>query len=267
MNILHTRKPTIELENYPAVYDYYRQYQPNRVLARIGHMVFGALYRAEVSFAEGAEQQTAELLAKGTRLIVAANHITDRDQYLFAAMTQRAEVLHPLRGHTSIASKESVFRKNTIRRHAVDIMGAKPAFRTKDVFAGAEKSDRDADLVCLQRAGSMALRELFVERVTAGEHVVTFAEGERNTGNSRVVQPLKLGVGDIYCGVEPVAPVALLPAGFYYPQRNNEWEYAHPAIHVGVPVTGAFDGPEAVISVLHPAMQESLDQAVAMTFA
>lgn len=267
------RKPEVALENYKAVYDYYTTYRPNPIAARIGHALMSSFYRAELAYAPGAEATTKSLLAKGTGLVIPANHFTDRDQYVYGTMAQRSKTLHAIRGHTSIAAKPPVFLKSDLQRRAVDIMGAVPAFRTKDIFAGAERNTRDTSLVSLQRAGSQALREMLVAKLDAGEHVAHFPEGERNKVNPLEVQPLKIGIGDMLCAVAPDTPVAILPAGFYYPQeevkdKNGElaihWDYTHPAIYLGKPLTQRFEEPQAVIATLQPAMQECLDGAVQM---
>ena len=73
-------KPEVTLENYEAVYAYYRDHQQNRALAKLAYASLYAKYRPRITYADDAKAQLAGLVKFGRVLIVAANHITHSDQ-------------------------------------------------------------------------------------------------------------------------------------------------------------------------------------------
>jgi len=133
-------RPEVLLQNYDALYNFYEQYEQNQLFARFGHFVFGQMYKPQVSYAgDGfAQEAIRNELDEDRRLALAANHLTDADQYALMSLIQREKVFHPFIGNSFMVAKASLFTRppskgGLVLRRALDGMGGIPVFRTEDV--------------------------------------------------------------------------------------------------------------------------------------
>jgi 1-acyl-sn-glycerol-3-phosphate acyltransferase len=253
------KRPEVKLENYQAVYDFYKHYRSPRLAYQIGHRAMAAVYRPDVHYAPGAQDVIANHLQTGTRLILASNHVNNQDQYIVAAMAQREKVLRPMRGRTFIPAKESLFQ-NPLLRLGVDFMGAIPTFRQKDV-SGTDSNDETANAKqALQRSAASRLLGVSVQRITSGDHIAIFPEGTRNTGDVTQVQPAKRGISVIVGGLEDI-PVALVPTGIFYGQ-GDDFDKRRPTVFVDIPLGRSFLQSPSLLTDIQTSLQSSLDQAI-----
>lgn len=81
--------PEVSLDNYEAVYEYYRSHQQNRFVAKLAYAALALKYLPRVRYAPGAEAALKTLLERKTQLVVAVNHLTESDQFTLAATAWR----------------------------------------------------------------------------------------------------------------------------------------------------------------------------------
>jgi hypothetical protein len=280
------KKPDIELANFEAVYNFSENFRPNPLIAWLGHKGMNAYAPADLGFEGSAEAEIDELFESGTRMLLSMTHSSESDQYSVISGVEESETLRRLRGHAHIPAKESVFHMGSIDkpvigrivnpllnrtvRFGVYHMGAIPTFRRKDVFGeGNVIVDQDRELLNLQTAASQRLLDLRVKLIRNGNHEGSFDEGTRNQVNWRRVQPLKRGRVDLINSLGEDVPIAILPIGLYYPEKQVgeskiKRDYRHPAVHIGRPITERLVRVEMLETTLRPALQFNLDAAIEM---
>ncbi len=247
------KKPEVTLENYEAVYEYYAQYKQPRVGAYVGHKAMSLMFKPQVEYASGAEDAIQDLVRNpNARSIVALNHLSDNDQYVVAAMAQREKVLRPMAGNTFIQSKEVLFHHpnqllRPILRRGVDIMGAVPAFRKKDVTEGQED---------LRRAATAEMIRTSIDKLRAGQNMAIFPEGTRNKEQPETVQGLKAGITAIAGEVAVTHEVAVVPVGFTY-----DGDKRHPHMWVGMPMADYTFDAVTFLPDLQERLQDAVDHA------
>lgn len=252
------KRPEVLVENFKEVYEYYEQYRPGPRASKLGHLAMSLAFRPRISFADKAENEIASLIADGTRIIISANHINNRDQYVVGAAAQIEPTLRPLRGKTFIPAKESLFQSPLLRR-CVDTMGAIPAFRAKDAMRERDQV-APAEHPQVRKLATKQLLETAIKRIDRGDHMAIFPEGTRNTANPLEIQELKEGVGVIAVGVSPETNVAIIPMGICY---GPEYDFrSHiPTVHIGQPLTERYKHPSELTADLHIELQNCVDIA------
>jgi len=246
-------KPEVTLENYNAVYNFYRMYRQPRLGAAIGHGAMALAFKPDMTYKGSADDLIRDHLRDGSRLIIALNHISDKDQYVVAAMARREQAFQPMVGNTFIQSKVPLFHHpnklvRPLLRHGVDVMGAIPAFRKKD-------SDGQSDE--LRKAATSELLETSVAKMQQGQHMAVFPEGTRNKENPNVVQPLKEGIIYVASKVAAEHVVAVVPIGFTYDSRPR-----YPEMVVAEPIVDYEFSANTFLLELRDIMQECVDQAI-----
>ncbi|WP_433702782.1 lysophospholipid acyltransferase family protein [Prescottella equi] len=237
-------RPEVTLENYEDVYRFYLDHQQNRFLARAAYAALSARFRPRIGYADGARAQLQELLSSGRRLIVVANHLTDRDQYTLAATAWRTP-LRSVIGRTRVLAKDELFAGPRMRR-AIDMMGSIPVFRGKD-----------HGLRAVADAGR-AMMDVSAERLHRGDVLAIFPEGTCNDGDPARIRQINSGVGHIAVkarklGSEP----ALLALGIsYHPDRPSD-------VFVACPVAELPTTPMNITRTVAAEMQAAVDGAVA----
>ena len=268
-------RPKVALDNFAAVYEYYRGHEQSQAFARFAHLVLARRYKASITCDEGAEEAIAEALAGGTRLVISPNHITADDQYVIVSLAEALKVLHPVRGRAFIPAEPSLFTRKgwagRMLRRSVDGLGAIPTFRLEDLRRqGIEVTEEIKDLY--QRAVVRA-SETQVAKLVAGHSMAGFWEGTRNRTDYRVVQPLRKGIAHTAIAAAEQVPVAVLPCGFYYGQEPEDYQRPvlpdrhHPLVHVARPIPVATDDPDELVALLHPELQRCVDRVVARSGA
>lgn len=266
-------RPSVDLFNDEAVYDFYVGHRQNMAFARFAHSVLNRVFRCDLSCDDGAPEAITAAINGGTRLIVSPNHVTADDQYVIVAFAQRLKALRPLRGITFIPAEPSLFtrrgRTGRLLRWAVDELGALPTFRKTDLERrGIEITD---EVEAIYRAATRRASETQVAKLSAGEHMAGFWEGTRNRVDHRVVQPLKKGMAHTAIAASAVASVAVLPVGLYYggepadyarPEVPRKWR---PHVHIGTPLQVETDDVDALTEHVAHELQRCVDVVVART--
>jgi len=247
------KKPEVTLRNFEEVYDYYTQYQQPKMGAYLGHKAMSLAFRPSVKYAKGAERKIQDIIDSNGRLVVALNHLSDNDQYVVSAMALREKVFRPIVGNTFIQSKEILFHHpnkavRPLLRRGVDVMGAIPAFRKKDV--SSENTD-------LRRQATDRMFETSITKINNGQHMAIFPEGARNKEQPGIVQELKPGIAVVLGGIATNLDVGIVPIGFTYEGKKH-----NPSMWVEEPLPlQCFEG-ESFMTDLRDSLQYSVDRAL-----
>ncbi|HMS50331.1 MAG TPA: hypothetical protein PKA02_02750 [Candidatus Saccharibacteria bacterium] len=254
-------RPKVELANYPEVYKYYREGDPNPRVARVAHYLVSKKLKPHVTFAPGAQEQIADHLKRGKKLLIATNHVHALDPFHIASAMQTEQVFAPMITRTVIAARPDLFSEGLknglgLGRRALDGVGGFPAFRSKDLGDDADKAD-----ILLQHAAGDAMIETAIVKVDRDFNLTMFGEkGGRNKVEPKVVRPLLRGIGAIFTELQQVQGLAILPGGLYYPPEGS---ISRPELYIGQPILeGAWD-PAEVTGETHSALQHAVDRAVA----
>lgn len=265
------KRPAAELTNYESVYRYYEAHDQSMAFARFAHLVFGRVFRLDLSVDDGVDLAIRTALADDTRLILSPNHVTADDQYVIVSLAQQLASLRPLRGCTFIPAEPSLFRRSGIGgkllRRSVDGLGALPTFRLEDLRRqGIERTPETEDL---HRRCTIQASDAQVAKLLRGQHMAGFWEGTRNRSDYRVVQPLKKGMAHTAIAAAEKVKVAILPVGFYYGGEPDDYQHPEvpakhrPQVHVGLPIPVDTTDPDELVALVHPAMQHCVDVVVA----
>lgn len=292
-------RPKITIESREAIdamYDFYEVHQQSQAFARLAHFVLGKIYRPIITFEDGAEEAIGEAIQNDVRLNIAPNHLTDQDQNNIVAMAEREPVFHPLRGHTHIPAKQSIFTRplrkgGPILRRAVDGLGAIPVYRMEDLRRLG--LDKDEEAVKNYEYAIDRVHEVQNTRLVRGvrnhgysryysgtapsslpfDHWASFYESTRNLFNHTIVQQLKMGPANTACEAAANVDVAVIPMGFYYGGEPVDYKKGDvpakrtPDLHIGYPIPVKTSDPEELIKLVHPAIQACVDVAVAASLA
>ncbi len=242
------RRPPVTLENYQQVYDFYTEYRPYQRTTKTLGRLMACLFKPQVTYAEGAEEQIAELFDNDRSIVIASNHVSATDPPVIAAMAMRESVLQPMIGNSFIPAKASLFKRPL--RHAVDGLGSIPVFRKEDATPETE--------ALLLRAGSRLFRTC-IARLNAGQNMVIFPEATRNQNPDNLLK-LQNGVGKMVCAVSDVEQPAVVPMAIRYDGTRPGMR--KPVVYVSNPSEEPFTRSRDVMSWLQPAMQESLDSVI-----
>ncbi|WP_045821218.1 lysophospholipid acyltransferase family protein [Williamsia herbipolensis] len=234
----------VTLENADAVYRYYAEHQQPRWKSRFAYFYLARTYRPRVGFDGDARGMIAALIRSGVPMVICANHLTDRDQFILAATAWRS-TLRPRIGHTRVLAKDELF-VDPGQRAKIDMMGGIPVFRAKNhdtrtaVAAGRQMID-----ICVERAAA------------TGDSIAIFPEGTRNE-NPAVLLPIASGVGHIGSGIARRTPVALVSIGIAYPDASCR----DAEVVIGEPRTiAATDKPAAITRTVRVDLQHAVDLA------
>lgn len=264
-------RPSVELPNHQAVYDFYERHRQNRLFARFAHFVLARVYRCDLTYDDGAPEAIAAAIDADTRLIVSPNHITADDQYVIVSFAERFRALRPLRGRTFIPAEPSLFsrsgRRGKLLRWAVDELGAVPTFRREDLRR--KKIELTDQVTDLYRSATLRASEIQVAKLRGGQMMAGFWEGTRNRTDHRIVQPLKKGIAHTAIAASAAAAVAVLPVGIYYGAEPDDYARPdcpgkrRPLVHVGMPLTVDTGDATTLTERVHTEIQRCVDVVVA----
>lgn len=263
-------RPTVDLFNYEAVYDFYEKHRQNRAFARFAHFLLNRVYRCDLSHDDDAPEAITEAVNAGTRLVISPNHVTADDQYVIVAFAEKLKALRPLRGRTFIPAEPSLFRrrgrKGKMLRWAVDELGAVPTFRLTDLERrGLEVTD---EVRATYSDATLRASETQVTKLATGHHMAGFWEGTRNRTDHRVVQPLKKGIAHTAIAAATMGPVAILPVGLYYGCEPDDYDQPvvdrkyRPHVHIGRPFAVDTGDVVALTERVHSEIQRCVDIVV-----
>ncbi|MEU0542326.1 1-acyl-sn-glycerol-3-phosphate acyltransferase [Nocardia sp. NPDC005978] len=248
--------PEVALENFDAVYDYYRDHRQNLLGAKAAYWLLGRRFQPRVSYAEGARKELRDFISAGRPLIISINHLSEKDPYTVSAAAWRSP-LRPVIGHTRVLAKHEVFADPKMRGK-LDMMGAMPVFRSRD---------HDNSPV---NAASGRLIDTCAEVLARGDSIALFPEGTCNYVDHTRVQELGGGIGHVVgrareLGANPV----LVNLGLSYGPR------ADPAVHLSTadvrsasfyfrrPVGELPAEPADITALVREELQTALDAAIA----
>lgn len=238
-------RPDVTLENYEDVYRFYLDHQQNRLLARAAYAALSARFRPRVRYADGARGRLQELLASGTRLIVVANHLSDRDQYTLAATAWQTPLRRAV-GRTRVLAKDELFTEPGLRRK-VDMMGSIPVFRSQN-----------HGLRAVADAGRRMM-DVSAQRLHRGDVLAIFPEGTCNDGDPTRIQRINTGIGHIAVKARKLgAAPAILAIGISYGRTSTR----SANVHVAEPVPDLPATPMDITRLVADQLQGAVDRAV-----
>ncbi|MGC0365424.1 1-acyl-sn-glycerol-3-phosphate acyltransferase [Rhodococcus sp. 27YEA15] len=240
--------PEVSLDNYEAVYRYYRDHQQNRLVARIAYAALAVQYRPRITYADGARTALAGALGAGKALVIAVNHLTESDQFTLAATAWRTPLRRVI-GRTRVLAKDELF-VDPAQRRKIDMMGSIPVFRSKN-----------HGLRAVSDAGRVMM-DVAAERLARGDSLAIFPEGTCNAGDPRELQHVNSGIGHIFARSEKLGCTpALISIGISYGQVGAGVKSA--SVFVGVPVEEVSGKPMEVARLVQRDLQSAVDGAVA----
>ena len=264
----NSEKPPVDAMHIAEVYDFYKDNEVNQTFMKFAHFVLGNAMRSEITYwDEEGPEVLGDAIDHGKGIIFAANHRTNNDQYVLAALPAQIDQLESMQGTTFIPSKTNLFKTKPLR-WAVEQLGAIPAYRAKDFTEEQTK---------LRRYATDDLIDVSVHRLTNGQNMAIFPEGTRNTEKPNEVQKLHRGIADIVCRAQVDREFLILPIGIAYGEDKpkgasitkslkapavkirNAWA---PSVHIGQPLETPLSGPEELKASLQLALQESVNVAV-----
>ena len=265
------RRPRVRLEQYEAVYEYYRRHEQNKAFARVAGAVLARVYRPDITCDEGAEEAIADALANGARVVISPNHTTADDQYVIVAVAQRLAALRPIRGRAFIPAEPSLFSRSgvggKVLRRSVDGLGAIPTFRLEDLRRrGIEITDEIEERY---RQAIVRCSSTQVAKLVAGHSMAGFWEGTRNRVRYAEVQPLRKGIAHTAIAASEHVPVVLIPVGFSYGGEPDDYQRPNlpgrhePRVHVASPIPVATTDAEELVRLLRPEIQRCVDVVMA----
>ncbi|MEV0948058.1 lysophospholipid acyltransferase family protein [Rhodococcus sp. NPDC049939] len=246
-------RPEVSLENFGEVYEFYRDHQQNRLLAKLAYASLYVIYRPRIRYAEGAKAHLEALLKSGAVLIVAANHVTHSDQYTLAATAWNSPLRRVI-GRTRVLAKDDLFVDPGLRKK-LDMMGSIPVFRSKN-----------HGLRAVAAAGKLMM-DISAERLRRGDSLAIFPEGTCNEEDPTQLQLINSGIGHIAKravdrGVSPV----LLSVGISYgpdAQGPDTENVKSASVYIGQPFPDLPSRPMDIARVVQKDLQSAVDGAVA----
>ncbi|HEY5857533.1 MAG TPA: lysophospholipid acyltransferase family protein [Aldersonia sp.] len=240
-------KPEVTLENGDAVYDYYLDHHQKRWQAKAAYALLARRYRPRVGYADGAKEQLKALVASGRRLLIAINHLSEKDPYTLAAAAWRSP-LRPIIGRARVLAKDELFLDPKVRRR-VEMMGAIPVFRGKNYG------------IRTVNAAGQRMMDVCATRMARGDDIAVFPEGTCNDVDPTQVQPIGSGIGHIAfrahkLGVDPALVFLGLSYGGGTDVRSASYWFE-------APVTDVPAKPAEITRVVRDGLQRALDGAVA----
>lgn len=240
--------PEVSLDNYEAVYEFYRTHQQNPVVAKFAYAALALKYRPRVRYASGAQAALALLLEQKTRLVVAVNHLTESDQFTLAATAWRSPLRRVI-GRTRVLAKDELF-VDPAQRKKVDMMGSIPVFRSKN-----------HGLRAVSDAGRMMM-DVAAERLAGGDCLAIFPEGTCNTEDPRTLQHVNSGIGHIVARAQKLGcSPALLSIGINYGSGAANVKSA--SVFIGAPVAEFGTKPMDISRAVQTNLQAAVDRSVA----
>lgn len=207
----------VDLARSDAVYEHYREHQQDRFRAKLMYGMLAARIRPVVQFAS--RDRLVRAARSGNPLLIAANHVSERDPLVLAAAGFRSPIRRRI-GHMRVLAKDELF-EDPEQRRKIDTLGGIPVFRPKDHGV---------------RAAAAAAGQMFgvcVDRMKRGDSIAVFPEGTCNDGDVTRLQKLGTGIGHIaHRALRAGLDVSLVSAGIAYPDDDR----GRPVVEFGEPI-------------------------------
>jgi 1-acyl-sn-glycerol-3-phosphate acyltransferase len=242
-------RPRLHPDNHEALYDYYQRIEPSKRLMRSVVLASSLIYKPRLHFAEGAEDQLAELKSRRDRFVFASAHYRATDQFAeFAAMRQ-SETLSSEAEHTFVIGKPSYASSRLLGR-SFDAAGWVPAFRKQDY----PKSPR------ARAAAARSLFKVCTSKIIDGSNMLLFPEGTRNRGDPKVLLRIQGGIGRIASAVSKkgvgISIIPIVPWWGISKDHNNRT----PDVFIGNPIEGPFSTNGDALGPLQVALEDGVQQ-------
>lgn len=243
------KRPEVKLDNYEAVYDFYREHQQNKAAAKLAYLALNKIFTPRVSFANGAEEQLRDIVESDTSLIIATNHLTYKDQYTVAAAASQTPLREDI-GRTRVLAKDELF--HGAKRPFIDMMGAAPVFRSKN-----------HDPVLTRKAGEY-MTDAMARRLLAGDNIAIFPEGTCNLEDPSTLLPLHMGLGHMAVRAQELgANIAVLPIAFSYGDKlrgAKDTDVRNANVYVNSPIIEIPTTALNITESVHTGLQEAVDK-------
>jgi 1-acyl-sn-glycerol-3-phosphate acyltransferase len=246
--------PALYPENYEQVYDYFRDFEPNRRIQKLGFAAMHAVYNSEVHYEEQSEDKIHDHLELGGSIILAPNHHSNADIPTIAGLVYE-EAFSKLRGTTIIPAKKIMFEWPIIGSFFPH-MQAHPTFRRQDFSENAAGHD-------LRQKVTDRLIELNIGYINNGGNSAMFPEGTRNKHNPEKIAKLRAGIGKIAAGVDDPTRLLIVPAGIAYKHTFFDDKIKlHPLVVVQKPFCSESMSREDIIEETHGRIQRATNRAL-----
>lgn len=217
------KKPSYELADYQATYDYHRTFHPNKLFARSAARLINHIMQPEVTYAPDSAEVLHELQADSAPQIYALNHLSNlHDQWTAAAIAQ--QIAPDQVGDIRVLAKDSFYNgrllaqlgvPGKLHRFAqplmtsfVNHMGTVPVSRSKN-HEGNSRLSWEASQYMFDSLG---------ELLEEGYPVAGYFESTHNYAHPETNLPLKSGIGHLATRtLQPGrTPAAIVPIGVSY---------------------------------------------------
>ncbi|HEY4964189.1 MAG TPA: 1-acyl-sn-glycerol-3-phosphate acyltransferase [Candidatus Saccharimonadales bacterium] len=101
--------PELVPDNHEAIYEYFRDFEPNKRIQDYGFAIMHALYASEVHYHDGSGETIQGLLEDGGSVILSPNHHSNADTPTIAGLVYE-DAFATLKGTTIIPAKAEMFR-------------------------------------------------------------------------------------------------------------------------------------------------------------
>jgi hypothetical protein len=241
----------LEPEYYEDIYQYYRDFKPNKHVQGFGFTAMSLAFESEVHYGDGVDELIEEHLSESGSLILAPNHQSNFDTPTIAGLVKE-NVFQRIQGNTIIPAKASMFNWPLLGRFWPH-MQAHPTFRGND-FDGDEEGKKLRDRVTCE------LINFNISYLNEGGNVAIFSESHRNKKNPQEVQELKAGIGRIAVGVDKPERLLVTPMGFAYRLPRL---HLRPLVVVGEPFSPKDMSQSEVLLQTRQRMQAAATEAFA----
>ncbi len=150
------------------------------------------------------------------------------------------------------------------QRYFIDSMGAIPAFVTKYQVPHGETMTPEQKAT--QKKAHGRLTETVAHAQDYGMHVLIYNEGERTAElegvDTKVVQPIKHGIVEMYFATAPETRTAIVPIGLAYSENaKGFWRKRDATMYIGRALTQRFVDGDALVDTLQDALQTATTNA------
>lgn len=216
---MNRQKPGLTRQNYLDVYEHCRNQKPSKSFVRLGYAALDAIYRVNVDYAEGAQEDLERIDHDGLPHIYAFNHLTT-DHYVVGS------VLHQVAPQD--VGNIRVLGNDITLRHVQklsDAVGAIPVARRID------HDDPETVELCKDE-----LVNCCEDIMLSGYKLSIHPEGDTNRKDPIYMGKVKQGAALIALRM---APSAITPIGYTYgpdnlskPRKGHVFAHVEPTIFV-----------------------------------
>ncbi|RYX78941.1 1-acyl-sn-glycerol-3-phosphate acyltransferase [bacterium] len=247
----HNLPPEVTLDNYEAVYGYYRTHQQPRIQALATYAYLAFKYKPVVHYSQKTGQQIKDLRGRGDSFLISVNHPTNTsDQFILAGAAFKSPLRRSI-GHMRVLGKDDLFEDEE-RRKRIDMMGSIPVFRPKDHGMRA-----------VAAAGKRMI-DISAQRLKDGDNLAVFVQGEHESQHPDRIDSIHTGIGHIaHHALRRDTPLHLLSIGIAYDGPGDEPKLDHASVYINPPIaTENIPGKiNDIKNTVHQDLQHAVDSA------